>query len=199
VSNSVLTYHPDPGFIGTDTFTYAAWDGSKNSNLATGTVSVAQGPWSIAVTAHVPPTYPAGWPVAFTAWAVASNTALPPSFQWNFGDGSAQLTNQFPAHAYSSPGTYTWSVVAGVQGATAQAQGTIVVGEAVGLAIAQDATTVTLSWPDTLADTLLESSGTLGTSAQWLWITNAPTVAAGRVSVTLPAAGNQFVRVRRPW
>ena len=64
-NTGVATYFPNPGFVGTDTFTFAAYDGSKNSNLATGTVAVAQGPFSLVAAAHVPPTYNAGWPVAF--------------------------------------------------------------------------------------------------------------------------------------
>ena len=47
LSGAVATYFPDPGFVGTNKFTFAAYDGSKNSNLATGTVAVAQGPFSI--------------------------------------------------------------------------------------------------------------------------------------------------------
>ncbi len=35
------TYFPEPGFSGTDTFTFAAYDGSKNSGLGYGTVAVA--------------------------------------------------------------------------------------------------------------------------------------------------------------
>jgi hypothetical protein len=34
------TYFPEPGFVGTDNFTFAAWDGSRDSNLATGRVAV---------------------------------------------------------------------------------------------------------------------------------------------------------------
>ena len=37
------TYIPDNAFFGVDRFTFAAWDGSADSNLATGTVSVAAG------------------------------------------------------------------------------------------------------------------------------------------------------------
>jgi hypothetical protein len=40
-TNRAATYYPDPGFGGTDTFTFAAFDGSKNSGLATVTVVVA--------------------------------------------------------------------------------------------------------------------------------------------------------------
>ena len=41
LAGAVATYVPYPGFAGTDHFTYAAWDGEIDSNLATGTVTVA--------------------------------------------------------------------------------------------------------------------------------------------------------------
>jgi len=34
------TYFPEPGYVGPDTFTYAAWDGKTNSNLGTVSVTV---------------------------------------------------------------------------------------------------------------------------------------------------------------
>lgn len=37
---TTATYHPEPGFHGSDAFTVAAWDGSSDSNLATVTVTV---------------------------------------------------------------------------------------------------------------------------------------------------------------
>jgi hypothetical protein len=41
LSGTTAVYYPDPGFLGTDSFTYAAWDGSIDSNLATVTVTVS--------------------------------------------------------------------------------------------------------------------------------------------------------------
>jgi hypothetical protein len=41
LSNQIATYFPEPQFVGSVTFTYAAYDGAKNSVLATGTVTVA--------------------------------------------------------------------------------------------------------------------------------------------------------------
>jgi hypothetical protein len=41
LSGTLATYHPDPGFEGPDSFTFAAFDGFKESNL--GTVSVTVG------------------------------------------------------------------------------------------------------------------------------------------------------------
>ncbi len=40
LSGAVATYHPEPGYTGPDTFTWAAWDGSVNSNLATESLDV---------------------------------------------------------------------------------------------------------------------------------------------------------------
>ncbi len=41
LQGTTATYFPDPGFAGTDQFTFAAWDGAIDSNLAT--VSVTRG------------------------------------------------------------------------------------------------------------------------------------------------------------
>ncbi len=44
LAGTTATYYPAAGFTGTDTFTYAAWDGSTDSNLGTVTVTVGSGP-----------------------------------------------------------------------------------------------------------------------------------------------------------
>jgi len=93
----VATYFPNPGFVGTDLFTFAAYDSARNSTLVTGTITVAQGPFSIGAAAHVPPTYPAAWPVAFVVVPTVTNNAAPVTFDWNFGDGSVHSTNQYAA------------------------------------------------------------------------------------------------------
>jgi hypothetical protein len=41
ISGTTATYVPDQGFSGNDSFTFAAWDGSIDSNLATVSISVA--------------------------------------------------------------------------------------------------------------------------------------------------------------
>ncbi len=43
LSGTVATYFPDPGFAGSDTFTFSAWNGSADSNLGTVTITVGQG------------------------------------------------------------------------------------------------------------------------------------------------------------
>ena len=198
-NTGMATYFPNPGFVGTDHFTFAAYNGSKNSNLATGTVTVAQGPYSLGAVAHVPPTYPAAWPVAFVVVPTVTNSTAPVTFNWNFGDGSVHSTNQYAAHAYALPGTYNWSVTSTLSPASTIANGSIVIGNPVQLAYARSGGQVTLSWPSSIADTLLEGAGALGPSAQWQWVTNTPTVGPSMINLTLPAAGSEFFRVRRPW
>ncbi len=41
IAGTLATYRPDRGFVGTDTFTWAAWDGATDSNLAMVTVTVS--------------------------------------------------------------------------------------------------------------------------------------------------------------
>ena len=209
----VATYFPSPGFVGADRFTFAAYDGARNSTLVTGAVTVAQGLFSIGAAAYAPPDYPAAWPAAFTVVPTVTNHAAPVTFDWNFGDGSSHGTNQYAAHAYALAGTYNWSVISRVSTASATNYGSIVIGSPVQLSTTRSPGQVTLTWPATIADTLLESSSLLGASAgmlsensnplapsaPWIWVTNAPNVGPSVISLTLPATGREFFRVRRPW
>ena len=201
VSNKVLTYFPDAGFIGNATFTYAAWDGSKNSTLTTGIVSVVQGPVSITIAAQVPTNAPAGWPTPFNVFATPVNTTLPVSFRWNCGDGSATGTNQFATHVLASPGIYSWQVVATVGGASATNTGSIAINAPVALTVAPPQnSSLSLSWPNSLADVIVEQSDTLGTAAAWTTMPYLPVTGPDSSTVTLPVAdGNRFYRIRQSW
>lgn len=50
IAGTTATYVPDDGFSGSDTFTFAAWDGWTESNLATVTVAVATAPQTASLT-----------------------------------------------------------------------------------------------------------------------------------------------------
>jgi PKD repeat protein len=195
----VATYFPNPGFVGTDAFTFAAYNTSRNSGLANATITVTQGPFSLGAVAHVPPNYPAAWPVAFVVVPTVTNNAAPVTFDWDFGDGSIHSTNQYAAHAYAQPGTYNWSVTSRVSTASAVNSGSIVIGSVVQLSMISSPGQLTLTWPQSIADTLLEATSTLGPSAQWQWVTNTAAAGPGLLSVTLPVAGNESFRIRRPW
>jgi hypothetical protein len=199
VTNHLATYYPEPGFVGTERFTFAANDSYSDSNLGTGTVNVAQGPYSLTAAAHVPPSYPAGWPVAFAVVPSPVNITAPVTYHWTFGDG-AQDTNQFPAHTYSAPGTYSWTVTATAGAATTQNSGLLVIVAPVWLRAWTSGSSVTVAWDKTTADTLLETTSALGTSPLWTPVTNAVTTDPSSLRVTLPAAtGNGFFRLLRPW
>ncbi|HEV2435194.1 MAG TPA: PKD domain-containing protein [Verrucomicrobiae bacterium] len=199
LSNNVATYFPNPGSVGTDTFTFAAYDGNKNSNLGTGTVSVAQGPYSISAVGYVPPSYPANWPAPFAVVPAVSNNAAPVTYDWNFGDNTPHGTNQFATHTYQLPGTYIWTVIATVSGNSSVDAGLIVVGNPVRLNIARAGGSITVSWPNTIIDTMLRKNDSLASPAQWLWVTNALDTNSSLLSVTLSASGSGFFRVERPW
>jgi hypothetical protein len=204
VQGTVATYFPDLGFVGTDVFTFAAWDRSKNSTLATGTVAVAQGPFSVVAEAHVPPSYPASWPVPFAVVANPSNVVSVVTVDWDFGDGSAHGTGAFPTHTYAAPGVYQWTAVAQVgvsdSVATATTHGEIVVDAPLRVSSSVNASHVTVSWPVTSAATLLEETPELGPAPAWNTVPDAVATDAGTLSVSCPlSAGNTFFRVRPSW
>ena len=198
VTNNTAAYFPGAGFVGTDTFTFAAYDGSKNSVLATGTVVVAQGPFSVDAMAYVPPSYPAAWPVPFNVVPKVTNNSTPATYAWTFGDGAVSAENM-PTHVYNIPGSYNWSVTVTVAGVSVVRSGSIAIGQPMRLVAAQQGNAVNISWPATLVDAVLEGSSVLGPGAQWRWITNAPTASGGQLSVSLPASGPLVLRLNRPW
>lgn len=198
LSNGVATYFAEPGFVGVDTFTFAAWNGSKNSSLATGTVAVAQGPYSLAVRALVPPQYPAEWPVPFGAMASASNTTANVTYEWNFGDALTVSTNRHAAHVYTIPGTYSWQLTVRVQSATASASGVVEIVSPMRLSIASKPGGGLVSWPRTPADAVLETSGRLNGLPDWRPATNGVSTAPTAFQVNVStAASNEFFHLRQ--
>jgi len=202
VSNNVLTYFPNPGFVGNDTFTYAAWDTSKNSLLATGTVRVTQGVYSMGLVANVPTNAPSGWPVAFAAVATITNYSGSVVFNWNFGDGSTS-TNEFPTHTFATAGNYHWSVMATAGSTSASANGNISVSAPVNLslapAISGGSGQLSISVPSGSAYAVLEESSGLGAGAQWTVVTNLPVVNGNVMNIPVMPAGSKFYRVRQAW
>jgi len=202
VSNNVLTYFPNPGFVGNDTFTYAAWDTSKNSLLATGTVRVTLGVYSMGLVANVPTNASSGWPMAFAAVATITNYSGAVVFNWNFGDGSTS-TNEFPTHTFATAGNYNWSVMATAGSTSASANGNISVSAPVNLSLAPAVSggsgQLSISVPSGSAYAVLEESSTLGAGAQWTVVTNLPVVNGNVMNIPVMPAGSKFYRVRQAW
>ena len=201
VSNNVLTYFPEPGYVGPDTFTYAAWDGSKNSLLTTGMVSVLQGLYSLELATHVPANAPAAWPVAFAAVPTVINNSSAVAFAWSFDDAPASDTNQFSQYIFTQPGSHSWQVVAMLGDLRATNSGSILISDPVALAIsATQNSTFSLLWPASISDAVLEQSPTLNPDVKWIPVTNAPAVGPDHATVELPIAeGSLFFRLRQPW
>ncbi len=197
LSNTVATYFPDPGFVGTDQFTFAGWDGMKNSRLATGTVAVAAGPYSISVAGHAPTDYPSGWPAPFSAVAVPSNTTASVAYEWDFGDGTPHGTTRYASHIYAAPGSYNWTLTARVGTESAVAQGSVAIGSPMVLDIAM-LPDISVAWPRTAADAVLERSGPDGPGPVWTPATNAvrSTTTSLSVRITDPDSA-EFFRLRQ--
>jgi PKD repeat protein len=196
VSNNGATYLADPGYVGTDTFTFAANDGFADSNLGTGAVAVAQGPFSIDSVAHLPATWPAGWPTPFGAAATPSNTTATVTYDWDFGDTSEHSTSQYASHAYAAPGTYRWTLVARASTAQTTVSGSIAITGPMLLSATGAGSLVTVVWPKTPADAVLEQTPILPPTG-WMPSTNAVLIGPATFRVNVPnATGDQFYRLR---
>lgn len=199
VSNNTLTYFPNDGFVGSDSFSYAAWNGAKNSALATGTVLVSASQAAVEVVAHVPAHYPAGWDVPFAVLLTAHHTQLPATATWDFGDGTPQVQATHPTHAYKVPGQYQWRVTGTADGVNQTQTGTLTIRSPVSVSLQATPSTVSLAWPISSADTILEYTSALDGSAPWVAVTNAMTPGNDTMQVVLPKAGAGYFRTRRSW
>jgi PKD repeat protein len=127
LSGRTATYYPFSGFSGTETFTYAAWDGSIDSNLATVTITVNAPACTVDSTATVPVTATAGTAVSFAAAASAVGCTSAVAYDWNFGDGSAHASTQNAMHAYASAGAFTWTMTASADAVRSVRTGSVTV------------------------------------------------------------------------
>jgi hypothetical protein len=201
LSGTTATYFPDPGFVGSDTFTFAAYNGAKNSALGTATIAVGPAPFSISAAALAPPDYPANWPAPFGVVATAVNVTVTPTYNWNFGDGSAHSLSQNAIHAYAAPGSYNWSVVSTVQSGATQASatnsGTILINANVMLSAVTSPSSLYVGWPNTTAGCLLEESLSLGANAKWSIVPNVVNNGINSWIVIPHSPTNKFYRLRK--
>jgi hypothetical protein len=200
-TNWAAIYTSNPGFVGTNTFTFAAWNTYVDSALYTGTVVVTQGVFALSAKALVPPTIPATWVAPFGVVATPSNFVGTVSYDWDFGDGSAHRTNQYTAHSYTTFGAFNWKVISQVTGATGTARatnsGSLTVTAPMAVTATASGGNLSLSWPQPSGDALLEKT-TLLNPAVWTVVTNATVLGGGQISVTLPfTPGTMFYRLRQ--
>jgi PKD repeat protein len=152
LAGTKATYYPDPSFSGTDTFTYAAWNGSTDSNLGTVAVTVAGGAACIVTAqATVPATGTVGQGLAFQGSGTEQGCSTALTYAWSFGDGSSS-SQQSPTHVYANANTYTWTLTVSSGSSTNSTSGTVTV--------TAPACTVT-------AAAVVPSSTTVGTAIQF--------------------------------
>jgi chitin-binding protein len=119
LAGTSATYFPFTGFSGNDSFTYAAWDGSTNSNLGTVTVTVADtgGTCTVSCSSTVDTSGRVGRPASFSASAALGDCADAATFEWEFGDGNV-ASGADASHTFASPGVYNWLLTVTADGAT---------------------------------------------------------------------------------
>ncbi|WP_372806936.1 PKD domain-containing protein, partial [Pontiella sp.] len=120
--------YPFLNFMGTDLFTFAAWDGKKDSNLATVTVTVGEGARVLVCESLVPAQAASRTALPFWAFAAVSNCVAEITYAWRFGDGG-DSTNALAQHAYGKNGSYPWTIVASAGGLSVTNSGVIAVGD----------------------------------------------------------------------
>jgi PKD repeat protein len=155
LSGKVATFFPDPAFVGSDLFTYAAWDGSTDSALGTVTLATLPGSCLLTANAMVPTAaFPAS-PVAFRAFANVSQCAATVTYDWDFGDHTPHGTGANVSHVYTNAADYTWTFTVIAGSAVQKAQGTLTISPTLGKPLLLTVTSlgflINLSW---LADTI---------------------------------------------
>jgi hypothetical protein len=111
LTNHAATYYPEPRFVGLDRFTFAAWDGWTDSNLATVRVVMVQSTCQLTLQAAAPVSAAVGTPVPFWSLVSVGGCSNAHAVTWSFGDASGgTLPND--CHSYTQAGIYAWSAVA---------------------------------------------------------------------------------------
>lgn len=125
LAGTVAIYFPDASYVGADSFTFAANDGSTDSNLATVSLTIGLSPCTLTCGATVPSVAAFGSPVGFVGTATAAGCGTTTSYEWDFGDGAPSATTRSPSHPYATADTFRWTMTARAGGATCSDSGTL--------------------------------------------------------------------------
>ncbi|HZR18435.1 MAG TPA: PKD domain-containing protein, partial [Verrucomicrobiae bacterium] len=151
VAGNIATYFPAPGYVGTDSFTYTAWDLAADSNLGTVTVTTVPGQCYLTTSTLVPTAAFPNSTVPFRANAALSQCAGTITYDWDFGDGSAHGSGTNVSHVYTKAADYNWTLKVAANGTNQTVTGVIAfsptLGPPVALTITPSAWSVNLSWP----------------------------------------------------
>ncbi len=131
LANTVATYYPEPGYLGTDTFTFAAYDGAKNSQLATGSIVVGSGgPAPESPTITLQPASQTAIAGANVSFIVTATGTAPLNYQWqkNGTDITGATTTTLGFASVTSADTGAYRVVVGnLAGSVTSATATLTV------------------------------------------------------------------------
>jgi len=188
------------GLSGGDMHYTSVWR-MTNDNWTEETVTWNSYPQTGAIAmAILPPTYQTGvrvWDMRMTDWAYAEDlldNAVTLMMRW---DDSAP-------NRYETDGYYKWNTYSSKEGTVAptlRIEYTPDPSAPPRLTIAQTNALITVSWPATAADWLLERTNVLSTaSASWPVVAPPYQPNGGTISVTFtntPAVGSQFFRLRK--
>jgi len=198
------TYYPSDGFIGTDSFTFAASDGYNDSNLGSVAVTITPGDCILTVMASAPTAALPGAAVAFHATAFLAQCTSTINYDWEFGDGSPHGTDAHVCHTYASTNTlnYSWTLTVSAGGAKQTLTGTVAISSTLGppvpLAMTGSPDNMVLSWPVDTIGVSLETSYDLTQPDSWQPVPDQPFLDGS--TMTLPifvVPGEQFFRLRR--
>ncbi len=202
LSNNVATYFPAPGFVGSDQFTFAAWNGYTDSNLGTVSVNTAAGNCVLAVTAAVPTAAYPNHSVPFGAAASLAGCAGTFAYDWDFGDGTPHGTDATVCHLYAVPGDYAWTLTVTADGTQRTASGIVTISATLGppvpLSITSADYVMTLTWLVDRIPVSLETSYDMTQPYSWQPVLDTPTITGTNATLqvyVLP--GPQFFRLRR--
>ena len=166
-------------YLAPNDYWYLLWDNAGSLSVSS---CVGAAPCSVEAGTTVPTSGAPSVPVAFAATGTVGTSCTGTStFVWDFGDGSSSA-DQNPAHAYTTSGTYTWTVTVQAGTATETRTGTIVVREP-GACI-----------PSTHSIVAKPS----GSGVAGMWQVTGVTVQAGE-SVTLDAGAQTWTNGGRAW
>lgn len=202
LSGTTATYVASAGFAGSDSFTFAAWDGSVDSNLGTLALTVTAGPCALIVTGTAPIAALPDAEVPFRGDAVLTGCSDPITYDWDFGDGTPHGAGASLCHPYSTTGDFTWTLTATGSGMSRTATGVVTISPTLGPPLPMTVTSayglLTLSWPIDRIPAVLESTYDLTSPDPWSPIYDPPVVENGVASVQVYITSDQeYFRLRR--
>ncbi len=199
LNGHTATCHPEPDFVGTDSFTCAAWDGSTDSNLGTVSLSVAAGNCTLILSALAPDTLGAGTAAPFRARRTGCD--LPVTFVWSWSDDAPPGQGAEVCRSFTATGNYQGHLTATAGTRSESLTGTVAVTAVapveVSLLATRSGSSLQLSWPVGTAGYVLQTSPSLVPPA-WQPAGLAPAVVGDRLVVTIsPTAREQYFRLIR--